>query len=105
MRDVTAAGLALRNIEQGREFLSYGQTYRSEIHSKIYGFPNIRVLTTTRGQARVQSLIEAYRAHASRLCSPAVFLFADRARLLNEGGALLDMKWVSGSDQSLTLLE
>lgn len=84
-----------------RKLLSYGQTYRSEIHTKVYGFPNIRVLTTTRGQARIRSLIEAYRAHASRLCSPAVLLFADHASIVTND--ILDQVWTdaAGTPHSL----
>lgn len=85
-----------------RKLLSYAQTYRSGIHAKAYGFSNIRVLTVAPGRKRIESIAEAYRAHAARLCPPGVFLFAARQRIAT--GDLLDDVWTDANGRGCSIV-
>lgn len=86
-----------------RKLLAYGHTYQRELHTQIYGFRNMRVLTVTRGRNRIESLQEAHRAHSWDLCSPKVFLFADRASLFS-GDDCLAQVWVDGAGERHSLI-
>jgi hypothetical protein len=86
-----------------RKLIAYGHTHRNELHTQIYGFPNMRVLTVTKGRKRIESLQDAHRQHTWQLCSPKVFLFADRPALLS-GDDILAREWVDGAGDRHTLI-
>jgi hypothetical protein len=87
-----------------RKLLAYGYTYQQDLHTAIYGFPNVRVLTVTRGRQRIESIIAAHKGHTWQLCSPALFLFADRASLL-AAEEFLDFNWIDGAGSRRRLLD
>jgi hypothetical protein len=87
-----------------RKLLAYGHTYQADLHTQIYGFANMRVLTVTRGRPRIQGIQEAHREHTWQLCSPKVFLFTDRTLLLSGGDILGDL-WVDGAGDHQVLIE
>ena len=65
-----------------RKLIGYGLTYRGEYHKHVYGLPNFRVLMIVPGRKRIESLIEAFRAHAASIAvSPRLFLFAEKGLL------------------------
>ena len=62
-----------------RKLIGYGLTYKGDYHSRVYGLPNFRVLMIVPSRKRIESLIEAYRAHAASIAaSPRLFLFAEK---------------------------
>jgi hypothetical protein len=63
----------------------------------------MRVLTVTKGFRRIENLQAAHREHTWQLCSPKVFLFADRVSLLSSND-LLDHSWRDGADDRQVLL-
>jgi hypothetical protein len=87
-----------------RKLLAYGHTYRRDLHTEIYGFSNMRVVTVTKGKQRIKGLQDAHREHTWQLCSPKVFLFADRPSLLSAEDVLSDL-WVDGADDRQTLID
>jgi Replication-relaxation len=87
-----------------RKLLAYGHTYKADLHTQLYGFTNMRVLTVTRGRPRIEGLQEAHREYTWQLCSPKVFLFADRTTLLSDDDFLGHM-WIDGVGNQQTLLE
>ena len=87
-----------------RKLLAYGETYRRDLHTQIYGFPNMRVLTVTRGRKRVDSIIAAHREHTWQLCAPGVFLFADRTTLLGTED-FFSYQWLDAAGERHSFLE
>lgn len=87
-----------------RKLLAYGHTYRADLHTQMYGFSNMRVLTVTKGPRRIEGLQEAHREHTWDLCSPKVFLFADRAAL-HSAEDFLGHQWVDGAGDRQGLIE
>lgn len=87
-----------------RKLLAYGYTYRANLHTKIHGFPNIRVLTVTKGRKRIEGIIAAHQQYTWSLCSPKVFLFADRTTLLSTD-SFFDYPWTDGAGEQHRLLE
>ena len=65
-----------------RKLIAYGETYRRDLHTATYGFPNMRVLFVTSSGQRIDNMIEAHQRHTKHLCSPKRFVFADQAELL-----------------------
>jgi Replication-relaxation len=86
-----------------RKLLAYAHTYRANLHTDIYGFANMRVLTVTKGRRRIESLQEAHREHTWQLCSPKIFLFADRASLLRADDFMAN-QWRDAAGDLQTLL-
>jgi hypothetical protein len=62
------------------------------------------VLTVTEGRKRIESLLAAHQEHTWQLCSPKVFLFADRASLLSADD-FLTHAWVDGAGDRQVLLD
>jgi len=87
-----------------RKLLAYGTTYKNDLHKKVYGFSNMRVLTVTRGPDRIQSIIEAHRRYTWQLCSPRVFLFADRQGLARAADPL-EFPWLDAAGEQHRLLD
>jgi hypothetical protein len=87
-----------------RKLLAYGNTYQRDLHTEIYGFPNMRVLTVTRGRQRINSIIAAHQEHTWQLCSPTLFLFADRASLLGTE-QFFDFPWIDAAGRRHGLLD
>lgn len=87
-----------------RKLLAYGHTYRANLHTKIYGFPNIRVLTVAKGRKRIESIVSAHQQYTWALCSPRVLLFADRATLLSTED-FFGYGWTDGAGERHRLLE
>ena len=74
-----SSGQTLAQSSLLRKLIGYGLTYRGEYHKHVYGLPNFRVLMIVPGRKRIESLIEAFRAHAASIAvSPRLFLFAER---------------------------
>lgn len=99
-----AVRLDLTKTSFVRKLLAYGHTYQADLHKRIYGFTNMRVLTVTRGRQRIESLQEAHREHTWDLCSPKVFLFADRVSLLSAED-FLSHAWADGAGERQGLIE
>jgi Replication-relaxation len=66
-----------------RKLIGYGQTYRGDLHTAIYGLPNFRVLTEVPGRSRVTNMIVEgyYQQHLADLYPPGLYLFTDRRTL------------------------
>src|SRR3954453_9106525 len=65
-----------------RKLIGYGATHRGGLHTAMYGLPNFRVLTETRGPKRVANMIlDGYQRHLARIYPPGLFLFIDRRSL------------------------
>ena len=87
-----------------RKLVSYGETYRRDLHTKRYNLPNVRVITVTPGRQRITNIIAAYRTHAAALVSPKFFLFADRGGLARADD-FLDYGWVDAAGEQHRLLD
>lgn len=87
-----------------RKLLAYGHTYQQDLHTAIYGFSNVRILTITKGRKRIESIIAAHREHTWQLCSPALFLFVDRAALLDEDD-VFSRPWIDASGAAHNLID
>ena len=87
-----------------RKLLAYGQTYHLDLHTQIYGFTNMRLLTVTNGRERIEGIQGAHREHTWKLCSPKVFLFVDRPSLLAGEDVLGDL-WVDGVGDRQALID
>jgi hypothetical protein len=86
-----------------RKLIAYGHSFRAGLHTKVYGFSNVRVLTATHGQKRIENVQAAYMDHCSKLCSPKIFLFADRPSFLS-ADHFLDYQWADAAGNHQALL-
>ncbi|MGH7089530.1 MAG: replication-relaxation family protein [Stellaceae bacterium] len=88
-----------------RKLLAYGATHREGVHERVYGLNNFRVLFVTTGRTRIDTMIEAYRAHRTTIAaSPRLFLFADRAGLLGCPD-FFGYEWLDAEGQPHRLLD
>ena len=55
-----------------RKLVSFGESYRRDLHTKRYNLSNVRVLTVTPGRSRIANIIAAYRQHAASLVSAEI---------------------------------
>lgn len=75
-----------------RKLLAYEATWSQSIHESRFGFHRFRVLTVTKSQARVKSLVDA----CSKLeRGQGLFLFADRS-ILEKPEEILSASWQTG---------
>ena len=88
-----------------RKLIGYGQTYRGDLHTTIYGLPNFRVLTEAPGRQRVTNMIvEGYQQHLSDLYPPGLYLFTDH-RTLFAAEDLLEHLWLDGAGERHRLID
>jgi hypothetical protein len=78
-----------------RKLISYSHTFNNDVHKRVYGMPNMRVLITTSGRDRIEGIMGAYRTYAADLVKPQLFLIADR-RTLFAAEDFLDHCWLDG---------
>jgi hypothetical protein len=64
----------------------------------------MRVLITTTGRDRIETIIEAYRTYAAELVSPRLFRMADRRRLC-AADDFFAYPWRDGADAEHRLLD
>ena len=87
-----------------RKLIGYGLTYKGDYHSRVYGLPNFRVLMIVPGRKRIESLIEAFRAHAASIAaSPRLFLFAEKGLLTAPD--FFAYEWTDAAGERHRLLE
>ena len=82
-----------------RKFLTYHTAWKQGVVTRLFGFPNVRVLTVTTSRERVEHLVAACRSLFGGL---RLFLFADRTGAAPRD--ILARPWVDASGQDAWLL-
>jgi len=92
---------SLKQTSFARKLLAYHETWRQGVLKN--SFPRFRVLTVTTTPARVQHLIEAHQRFNQGKGS-GVFLFTHKDAFTDKTRAL-DLPWLNGRGESVTLTE
>ena len=85
-----------------RKMTAYYETWKQDLHTRMYGIKKFRVLTVTSSPERVENLIRANRGLANGQGSK-LFLFTDEGSL-RAAPDLLRLDWRNGHDGQLVRL-
>ena len=85
-----------------RKFLSYADTRKRGLHTKIYGLSNFTVLTVAPTERRIGNLIDAHQRHTKGTVHPNLFLFVDRPALL-QSRDVFALPWTNGNGKQVKL--
>lgn len=90
-----------------KKLTSYWTSWRQGLFAKHFGFKNARILTLTKSQERIESMIAAGRGVDDRGKGSKMFLFAQESAFgLATPGRLLDKIWQNGrDDERVSLLD
>ncbi len=86
-----------------RKFLSYADTRKRGLHTKIYGLSNFTVLTVAPTDRRKDNLIDAHQRYTKGSVHPNLFLFIDRPSLLRSRDVFA-LPWVNGNGKQVRLV-
>jgi hypothetical protein len=88
-----------------KKMVGYWGSWSQGLYEKTLGFKNARVLTVTKSQERIQSMIEACKQVDERQKGSAMFLFAQANDFtLKNPGRILENAWQNGRDNQLVSL-
>lgn len=90
-----------------KKMLGYWHSWQEGLFEKTFGFKNARVLTITKSEARIKSLIEANKEVDGRKKGTRMFLFAQgKSFTLADPGQILAQVWQNGRDsERVSLLD
>lgn len=88
-----------------KKMLGYWHSWQQGLFEKNFGFKNARVLTITKSEARIKSLIEANKEVDGRKKGSRMFLFApEKTFTLADPSEALANIWQNGRDSELVSL-
>ena len=85
-----------------KKMIGYWESWRQDLYTANFGFKNARVLTITKSQERIDSMIAAGKQVDERKQGSKMFLFARRADfILDRPETVFDHVWRNGRDAAL----
>jgi hypothetical protein len=87
-----------------RKLIGYWATYKGEHHKRVYGLPNVRVLTVVPGRKRIDTVIRCLPPATASIASPRLFLFAERPGLLSAPD-FFAYEWTDAAGERRRLLD
>lgn len=87
-----------------RKMVMYGFSYEDDLHTKFYGLPNVRVLTTVKTPQRITTILAAHRRYTVSLMPPGLCMFTDDNGLF-AAEDFFSYKWVNAAGELASLLD